>query len=493
MAKARELCQMSLSGGMQQSYFHDPQTRLPHMDLIFSILCDITLGMAYIHSKNIIHGDLKPENVLLKLEPSHRHGIVGKITDFGMSTTIRPDQSHISNFRMGTPFYIAPEVLLSHQTTQASDVFSFGVLLQQILSGQTPWLAERNPQAPQPAQADIRQPPPHLAQQAQPGGAQPTSQLDQQTECDSLRPYSHLAQQDQPSSCTQTSTNASQRTSSAEAIVPGTSCSQYDVSYCQQAASSSTEPQTSGSRPLQVPYCQHEASSSTEPQTLGPRPAQALCKQAKASMAFNIANSIYSDPNSSSVSNPNFPGEEGGEAADRYDGLPSSSQPQSEEGGAAADRSDGLPSSSQPQEQTPRQQAAPPVKNFNRAVRANPDFWAVPGSVFIPFQLIELRNRCLDKNFRNRPSFKDAHGVVNALYNILMSKAIDGYVPAPPPGPVPGPPHTPSGLDQAAAAAAPPPIFLSHPSPRPSRAGVEAPGGLAPLSEAGERAWSTAF
>lgn len=54
-------------------------------------------------SKNIIHGDLNPNNVLLKRDASTRRGVVCKLCDFGLSIKMSAEQSHISNMRRGTP------------------------------------------------------------------------------------------------------------------------------------------------------------------------------------------------------------------------------------------------------------------------------------------------------------------------------------------------------------------------------------------------------
>ena len=50
-----------------------------------------------------------------------------------------PKKTHVSNFRHGTPFYMAPEIF-SGQSTPAADVFSFGILMTELYTGLQPWL-----------------------------------------------------------------------------------------------------------------------------------------------------------------------------------------------------------------------------------------------------------------------------------------------------------------------------------------------------------------
>jgi serine/threonine protein kinase len=66
--------------------------------------------------------------VLLKTDFTAPSKCVAKITDFGLSATLDPRQTHISNYSSGTPFYVSPEVLHSGRAVKASDVYSFGVL-----------------------------------------------------------------------------------------------------------------------------------------------------------------------------------------------------------------------------------------------------------------------------------------------------------------------------------------------------------------------------
>ena len=61
------------------------------------------------------------------------------MTDFGLSAMVDPKKTHVSNFRHGTPFYMSPEIFQG-QTTPASDVFSYGMLMTELYTGLQPWL-----------------------------------------------------------------------------------------------------------------------------------------------------------------------------------------------------------------------------------------------------------------------------------------------------------------------------------------------------------------
>ncbi|GMQ05246.1 hypothetical protein CsSME_00050350 [Camellia sinensis var. sinensis] len=89
--------------------------------------------VTYCHEKGIVHRDLKPENILLATK-SFSSPI--KLADFGLATYIRPGKN--LHGTVGSPFYIAPEVLTGGYN-QAADVWSAGVILYIILSGLPPF------------------------------------------------------------------------------------------------------------------------------------------------------------------------------------------------------------------------------------------------------------------------------------------------------------------------------------------------------------------
>jgi len=93
---------------------------------------DVVKGMIFLHQANFIHMDLKPENLLLD-----EHSVV-KICDFGLSEIRSPDRMNPGRPK-GTPLYMAPELMRGKGFNEKVDLYSFGVLLWQILVQEPPY------------------------------------------------------------------------------------------------------------------------------------------------------------------------------------------------------------------------------------------------------------------------------------------------------------------------------------------------------------------
>lgn len=92
-------------------------------------------ALDYIHQKKIIHRDIKPEN--LQVDTTGRV----KLMDFGIAKT-EGMQLTRAGFTLGTPYYMAPEQVLGQQVTSLVDVYSFGILLFELLCGAKPILGD---------------------------------------------------------------------------------------------------------------------------------------------------------------------------------------------------------------------------------------------------------------------------------------------------------------------------------------------------------------
>ena len=103
-----------------------------------SVIYQVLKGMEYLHSKNIVHRDLKLENILLSDKSA---SAVVKIADFGLARFFA-DDSQLRTI-CGSPLYVAPEILdigANMETyTPAVDMWSIGVMLYILLSGNSPF------------------------------------------------------------------------------------------------------------------------------------------------------------------------------------------------------------------------------------------------------------------------------------------------------------------------------------------------------------------
>ena len=104
---------------------------------VWKLIHDVASGLAYLHEKDIVHQDIKPDNILIDVEGNYL------ITDFGISTharsTLRKSVMCSTN-SAGTLAYMGPERFSQQPApTKASDIWSFGAMLFELLEGTTPF------------------------------------------------------------------------------------------------------------------------------------------------------------------------------------------------------------------------------------------------------------------------------------------------------------------------------------------------------------------
>ena len=116
-------------GDLEDLLLSFPDRKIPE-EKVIKLIEQISKGMSDIHKHRIIHKDLKPQNIMLT-----KSGDI-KIMDFGISETFRSSKSRLKETsRSGTPVYMSPEQLLGKDVGRESDIWSFGLLIYELLSG----------------------------------------------------------------------------------------------------------------------------------------------------------------------------------------------------------------------------------------------------------------------------------------------------------------------------------------------------------------------
>ncbi|XP_044538037.1 serine/threonine-protein kinase 33 [Gracilinanus agilis] len=133
-----ELCEAGELKEMlsKKGHFSENETR--------QIIQDLASAIAYLHKKDIVHRDLKLENILVKSSYTNEKNETNyniKVTDFGLAVQKEGGCESMLQATCGTPIYMAPEVIKAQDYSQQCDIWSIGVIMYMLICGEPPFIA----------------------------------------------------------------------------------------------------------------------------------------------------------------------------------------------------------------------------------------------------------------------------------------------------------------------------------------------------------------
>ncbi|KAG6419534.1 hypothetical protein SASPL_121756 [Salvia splendens] len=126
------VCDYMENGSLDSHLFHANEIKFLDWKTRYQIALGIARGLSYLHEKCrdcIIHCDIKPENILLDPE------FCPKVADFGLAKLVGRDFSRVLTTMRGTRGYLAPEWISGVAITAKADVYSYGMMLFELVSG----------------------------------------------------------------------------------------------------------------------------------------------------------------------------------------------------------------------------------------------------------------------------------------------------------------------------------------------------------------------
>ena len=157
--------------------------RLP-VDEAVAYAIEIARALGCAHARDIVHRDVKPQNVLLDAEGS------AKVTDFGIARSLDDEGLTADGRVLGTTDYVSPEQALGHEVNGQSDIYSLGVVLYEMLTGDVPFHGENQVSV---AMKHVREDMPDLQSRRPEASATLASVLDRMTDKDLARRYPDIA------------------------------------------------------------------------------------------------------------------------------------------------------------------------------------------------------------------------------------------------------------------------------------------------------------
>ena len=133
------MCMELLNGQALNDLITQPLT----VERLLNILIQTGHGLAAAHAKNIVHRDMKPENIFVTIGPNGED--VPKILDFGIAKVAGNEGgNHLTRTGtiFGTPFYMAPEQALGNPVDQRTDIYAMGVIAYEVFAGSLPFQGE---------------------------------------------------------------------------------------------------------------------------------------------------------------------------------------------------------------------------------------------------------------------------------------------------------------------------------------------------------------
>ncbi|KAL3138629.1 hypothetical protein ABBQ32_006391 [Trebouxia sp. C0010 RCD-2024] len=139
----------SLQDGIEQGWFRRPPIKTapvaaPDLGSILLTAQEIAAALAYLHSLDVLHGDLTGSNILLTSSCKDSRAFTVKVADFGLSR--QAESQTVDTDTYGTVTHMPPELLMEGKLTKSADVYAFGVLLWEMYTGEKPFAGMRHAQ-----------------------------------------------------------------------------------------------------------------------------------------------------------------------------------------------------------------------------------------------------------------------------------------------------------------------------------------------------------